>query len=211
MFSSNPARALILALALPVTPLVAGPDGAEIYRDQCASCHAETRLGGTGPALIPEALTRLRGAKLIDIIAYGRVATQMPAFEHTLSQDEIAAVAAYIAMPLEASPIWTTADIDSTREMNDDYAAATAPVFDADPMNITLVVETGDHHVSVLDGDTFDVLDRFPTPFAVHGGPKFSPDGRYVFVMSRDGWVQKYDIWSLQEVGRIRAGINSRN
>ena len=35
--------------------------------------------------------------------------------------------------------------------------------------------------------DTFDVLDRFPTPYAVHGGPKFSPDGRYVFVMSRDG------------------------
>ena len=63
-------------------------------------------------------------------------------------------------------------------------------------MNITLVVETGDHHVSVLDGDTFEVLDRFETPFAVHGGPKFTPDGRYVFIMSRDGWVQKYDIWA---------------
>jgi DNA-binding beta-propeller fold protein YncE len=72
-------------------------------------------------------------------------------------------------------------------------------------------VETGDHHVSVLDGDTFEVLDRFATPFAVHGGPKFSPDGRYVFVMSRDGWVQKYDIWSLQVVGQVRAGLNSRN
>jgi hypothetical protein len=57
----------------------------------------------------------------------------------------------------------------------------------------------------------FDVLDRFETPFAVHGGPKFSPDGRYVFIMSRDGWVQKYDIWSLHEVGRVRAGLNSRN
>ena len=68
------------------------------------------------------------------------------------------------------------------------------------------MVETGDHHISVLDGDSFAVLDRFATPFAVHGGPKFSPDGRYVFVMSRDGWVQKYDIWSLAEVGRVRAG-----
>src|SRR5690606_39698671 len=64
---------------------------------------------------------------------------------------------------------------------------------------------------SVLDGDTFEVLDRFATPFAVHGGPKFSPDGRFVFIMSRDGWVQKYDIWSLAEVGRVRAGLNSRN
>ena len=31
------------------------------------------------------------------------------------------------------------------------------------------------------------------------------------YVMSRDGWVQKYDIWSLQEVGRVRVGLNSRN
>jgi DNA-binding beta-propeller fold protein YncE len=95
--------------------------------------------------------------------------------------------------------------------MIEGYKPAPAPVFTADPMNITLVVETGDHHLSVLDGDTFDVLDRFATPFAVHGGPKFSPDGRYVFIMSRDGWVQKYDIWSLREVGRVRAGLNSRN
>ncbi len=29
--------------------------------------------------------------------------------------------------------------------------------------------------------------------------------------MSRDGWVQKYDLWSLTEVGRLRAGLNSRN
>ena len=58
-------------------------------------------------------------------------------------------------------------DILAARQMNPDYVAADAPVFAADPMNITLVVETGDHHVSVLDGDTFEVLDRFATPFAV--------------------------------------------
>jgi hypothetical protein len=84
-------------------------------------------------------------------------------------------------------------------------------VFSADPLNLFLVVETGDHHVSVLDGDRFEVIDRFPTPFAVHGGPKFTPDGHFVFIMSRDGWVQKYDLWALHEVGRIRAGLNSRN
>src|SRR5690606_13960203 len=124
---------------------------------------------------------------------------------------EIAALAAYIAEPLAERPAWAASDISASREMVADYLPAAAPVFPGDLMNITLVVETGDHHVSVLDGDTFEVLDRFATPFAVHGGPKFSPDGRYVFIMSRDGWVQKYDIWSLKEVGRIRAGLNSRN
>jgi len=119
-------------------------------------------------------------------------------------------MAAYVSAPLEA-PVWGMAEIEASRALVPGYVAAEAPVFEADPMNITLVVETGDSHISVLDGDTFAVLDRFETPFAVHGGPKFSPDGRYVFVMSRDGWVQKYDIWSLAEVGRVRAGLNSRN
>ena len=201
----------LLATSTLATTAIAGPDGAMIYADQCASCHAETRLGGTGPALIPESLGRLRGEGLEAIIAGGRVATQMPAFKATLNAAEINAVAAYIATPLAEAPSWSVADIASTRSLDADYIAATAPVFSADPMNITLVVETGDHHVSVLDGDTFEVLDRFETPFAVHGGPKYSPDGRYVFIMSRDGWVQKYDIWSLQQVGRVRAGLNSRN
>ena len=208
-------RPIVLSSLLAVIgfapPGFAGPDGAMIYADQCASCHAETRLGGTGPALIPESLGRLKGEGLEAIISGGRVATQMPAFKPTLSPAEITAVAAYISTPLAQTPSWSLADIDATRSLDDSYTPATAPVFTADPMNITLVVETGDSHVSVLDGDTFDVLDRFETPFAVHGGPKFSPDGRFVFIMSRDGWVQKYDIWSLQQVGRVRAGLNSRN
>lgn len=190
---------------------LAAPDGAAIYADLCASCHAETRLGGTGPALIPEALGRLSGEKLEAVIAKGRTMTQMPAFGQTLRPEEIAAVAAHVSQPLGETPVWAEAEIAATRSLNPDYKPAAAPVFTGDPMNITLVVETGDHHVSVLDGDSFAVLDRFATPFAVHGGPKFSPDGRFVFIMSRDGWVQKYDIWSLQEVGRVRAGLNSRN
>ena len=202
---------LIVSFSLLATTALAAPDGAMIYADQCASCHAETRFGGTGPALIPESLGRLKGDRLEAVITDGRAMTQMPAFKATLSSDEIAAVAAYVSAPLATPPVWTAEEIAASRAMNPDYVAAAAPIFTADPMNITLVVETGDSHISVLDGDTFAVLDRFETPFAVHGGPKFSPDGRYVFVMSRDGWVQKYDIWSLHEVGRIRAGLNSRN
>lgn len=189
----------------------AGPDGITLYGEHCAECHQENRLGGTGPALIPETLGRMYGPKLTDVITNGRDATQMPAFAEVLTGEEIAAISEYLAQPLTETPVWTVEDIAGTREMSADYVPAAAPIWDADPMNITLAVELGDHHVSVLDGDTFAVLDRFPTPFAVHGGPKFSPDGRYVFVMSRDGWVQKYDIWSLKEIGRVRAGLNSRN
>ena len=63
----------------------------------CASCHAPTRLGGTGPALIPESLGRLQGEKLETVIAKGRPATQMQGFDQTLSKQEIDALVAYLA------------------------------------------------------------------------------------------------------------------
>ncbi|MDF0602861.1 cytochrome D1 domain-containing protein [Psychromarinibacter sp. C21-152] len=194
--------------------MLAGPamaDPASDYADYCAACHGESRLGGLGPALIPETLGRMRGPDLDAVIAEGRPATQMAGFAEELGPEGVAALAEYLRRPLAKVPDWGAEEIAASRETNPDYVAADAPQWDADPMNVTLAVETGDHHVSVLDGDTFEVMDRFATPFAVHGGPKFTPDGRFVFIMSRDGWVQKYDLWALQEVGRVRAGLNSRN
>jgi len=79
-----------------------------------------------------------------------------------------------------------------------------------DPQNITLVVEAGDHYVSVLDGDTFDLLDRFPTPVATPVDLKFSPDMQYAFVLFSDGWLQKYDILASKQVTRVRAGNAAR-
>jgi len=78
-------------------------------------------------------------------------------------------------------------------------------------LNLFIVVETGDHHATLLNGDTFEPIKRFETRFALHGGPKFSPDGRYVYFASRDGWVSKFDIWNLDYVAEIRVGINTRN
>jgi DNA-binding beta-propeller fold protein YncE len=72
-------------------------------------------------------------------------------------------------------------------------------------------VEGGDHHVSILDGDKLEPIHRFTSRFALHGGPKFTPDGRYVFFASRDGWISKFDIWNLKTVAEVRAGINTRN
>lgn len=188
---------------------LAGP--AEIYAEACQDCHGASRLGGAGPALIPQTLQRMRGPKLEEVIRNGRAATQMPGFSDSLTGEQIKQLADFIQRPLDQVPPWGRSEIMASRVLNEDYKAADKPVWSSDPMNITLAVETGDHHVSVLDGDTFERLDRFPTPFAVHGGPKFDPTGRFVFIMSRDGWVQKYDLYSLQEVGRVRAGLNSRN
>jgi hypothetical protein len=59
------------------------------------------------------------------------------------------------------------------------------------------VVEAGDHHITVLDGDRFESIHRFPTRYALHGGPKLSPDGRFVYLASRDGWITRFDLYNV--------------
>ena len=95
---------LTLLLALMPGQGAAGPDGAALFAENCSACHAENRLGGTGPTLIPETLGRMMGPSLEKVIAEGRPATQMAGFRDRLSPEEIAALAAYISTPLAEAP-----------------------------------------------------------------------------------------------------------
>lgn len=184
----------------------------KLYQVHCQSCHGIDRLGAMGPALLPENLARFRKNKAIKVINKGRAATQMPAFSQTLTQGEIAKLASYIYTPSKASLSWTKADITASKVQHFDQSKLpNTAQFDADLMNLFIVVELGDHSATLLNGDTFERLDRFKTRFALHGGPKYSPDGRFVFFASRDGWISKYDIYNRKTVSEVRAAINTRN
>jgi len=203
----------IFALAgLFHTAAALASEPAALYERHCVTCHGADRLGGMGPALLPESLERLRPAELTAVLHEGRTATQMPGFSGQLSEDELAALAQWLRTAPAVSPKWTDADIRASHIV---YHAAGSlparPVFTADPANLFLVVEAGSHHISVLDGDRLERIHRFRTRFALHGGPKFSQDGRYVFMASRDGWVSKYDLWNLAFTAEIRVGLNTRN
>ncbi len=207
------ALGVLAALASLATAQAAEP--AALYQQHCASCHGVQRTGGMGPALLPESLERLRPAEAIATISRGRPATQMAGFAHILSADDIAALARWIRTPVEPAPRWTDADIRASRSVPPEAADAARwaakPQWRADPWNVFVVVEGGDHHVAIVDGDRFEVMHRFPSRFALHGGPKFTPDGRYVFFGSRDGWITKFDLWHLKVVAEVRAGLNMRN
>ncbi|MEW6120684.1 MAG: cytochrome D1 domain-containing protein [Pseudomonadota bacterium] len=190
----------------------AAPDPEKLYTTHCLACHAPNRLGGMGPTLLPESLARLKKPAAAKLIAEGLPATQMPGFAGTLTPEEIQALTDWIYTPNSIPPKWDAADIAASHVVNADSVGLPAkPVFAADPTNVTLVVEHGDHHISVLDGDTMTPFHRFATRYALHGGPKFTPDGRYVYWASRDGWITKYDLWNLKVVAEVRAGINTRN
>ncbi|MDX8412264.1 MAG: cytochrome D1 domain-containing protein [Mariprofundaceae bacterium] len=191
---------------------LAAPDADALYARHCLDCHGAGRLGGMGTALLPENLSRLKRAKASVVIAQGEPITQMPAFGDKLSEAEIAALVDYIYTPLAEVPRWGKAEIDATRVVhNAPGSLGDTPIYKADPLNLFLVVEIGDHHVSVLDGDKLEPIHRFESRYALHGGPKYSPDGRFVYFASRDGWISKFDMYNLKMVVEVRAGINTRN
>ncbi len=196
-----------------VTPVaLSSSDVAPLYKEHCAVCHGADRLGAVGPALLPENLGRLKQAEAVNVIRDGRVATQMPGFKGKLFEGDVAALAKHVYTPLPKVPEWGAEAIRASHTVFPHAERLPdKPVFKADPLNLFVVVELGDHHVTILDGDRFESLGRFPTRFALHGGPKYSPDGRFVYFASRDGWISKFDIWNLRYVAEIRAGINTRN
>jgi len=207
-------RLLLIVLCLLPTAVQAGrpPTVGQLYGRHCARCHGTDRLGGMGPALLPQTLARLSMKKTYNTIAQGEPETQMPAFAGKLSAAQIRSLVQFIYAPPSRPPHWGEAEIRGAhRVFFHPGDLGNRPVYKADPLNLFVVVELGDHHVTILDGDKLEPIFRFPTHRALHGGPKFSPHGRYVYFASRDGWISKFDLYNLKMIAETRAGINTRN
>ena len=204
---------LAFSFIFTFTPASFAEDVVKLYNAHCADCHHQQRLGGIGPALLPGNLKRLRKKAAVEVITNGRAATQMPAFIEKLSEKDIKTLAEYIYTPIENPPVWGLDEINTSHIIhNREGDLSDRPVFEVDDLlNLFLVVELGDHHVTLLDGDRMEPIHRFKSRFALHGGLKYSSSGRFVYFASRDGWISKYDIYNLKLVAEIRAGINTRN
>ena len=208
-----PFALLLLAGAVLAEPAKVSPEQAEkLYEQHCQSCHGVNRLGAAGPALLPESLSRLKPAEAHAVIRDGRPASQMAAYSSVLDQPQIDALVDYLYQPSATPPTWSDADIRASHRIITEVGKLpNTPQHGADPLNMFVVVEAGDHHVTILDGDRFEPLTRFQSHYALHGGPKFSPDGRFVYFASRDGWVSVYDLHNFTMIAEVRAGLNTRN
>ena len=112
LFTSVVVTAGLLATASVNTSAAPAPAEA-LYQQHCAACHGAERLGGIGPALLPQNLSRLRSSAASEVITKGRALTQMPAFGQQLSATDITALTDYIYQPPAQDPVWGLDDINA--------------------------------------------------------------------------------------------------
>lgn len=121
------------------------------------------------------------------------------------------------AAPASAAPDPTAAIAslswgeEAVRASRRDLASPPAPGAPAasshDPLDAMVVVEDGGASLAVVDGRTVELRGRIALPSRpLLGPPRFSPDGRFAYVGSLDGWVSMVDLVGLRVVAEVRVG-----
>jgi len=154
-------------------------------------------------------IANIFGGLLFLLIVYMVSAEPVRAADHqtrNLDQQQCA------TCPVPEIPRWGLAEITASHVIHTPLSELPdKPQQGTDPLNLYAIAEAGDHYVTILDGDSLELLSRIKSRFALHGDAQYSPDGRYVYLASRDGWVSKYDLHSFKPVAEIRVGVNTRN
>ena len=105
---------------------------------------------------------------------------------------------------------WSDAAIRASRRETPSPAgpAARLPV----SPDVLLVTQPDGGQVLVFDHGNLELLQRFKPRQPVLAQPKATPDGHYVFVASKDGWLTQYDLrQGGVPVAEVRAGLELRD
>ena len=77
--------------------------------------------------------------------------------------------------------------------------------------NLMVVVERENKSILVIDGTDLEVIKRISLPKTTQPhAPVFSPDGRYYYVMGRNGYYAKVDLLAQEIVAEQTIGTDSR-
>lgn len=168
----------------------------QTFFDRCAGCHGTMRKGATGPALTPD-LTLQKGTVALSSIIFNGTLKGMPDWgkQGFFTQEQTDIMAKYLQNEPPTPP-----------EMSLEQMKATWKVFIApqdrptEPQtmrnweNYFSVTLRDAGQVAIIDGDTYEVVAKVDTGYAVHIS-RMSATGRYVYVIGRDGKLALVDLW----------------
>lgn len=168
----------------------------QIFFDRCAGCHGVLRNGATGPALTPEN-TLPKGTVGLSTIIFNGTPRGMPDWgkQGVLTQEETELMAKFVQNEPPHPPEM------SMEQMKDSWnlivpvdERPTAPEHDRNWENFFAVTLRDAGQVAVIDGDTFEVVNKVDTGYAVHIS-RMSATGRYILTIGRDGKAVMIDTW----------------
>ncbi len=177
--------------------------GYNLYFKYCSMCHGKQREGVSAPPLLPNFIRKLSDKKVHDIIKNSLPQTLMPKFSF-LNDEEIDKIIAYLRSPAKGIK-WSQKDIERSKK---EFKRKGKDLHIQNIENVTLVVERGANSVWVMEDDR--ILDRFHFT-NVHGGLKYTLDGKNFYVPTRDGWIGHYSLQHGRLESKIRACVNLRN
>ena len=211
----------------------------EFVSSECGGCHNPKRVGATGPNITKKRLrkgikngkgeyqtssvtgrplTPMSAKAIFATVKHGRPNTSMPAWGtasnpigRPLGESEIKAISQYLynqAAPEQFK--WGMQNMEASHEIlipEDELPAE--PTHDHPVDDLLMVTEREHFGMAVIDGDTLEVAAHLKAGARAHGYT-FSPDGRFAYNLGRDGWLYKYDLYTLKAVSKVRVGMDAR-
>lgn len=201
-------------------PLMAGEskmDVAKMFEKECQGCHGPNHEGGVGSSLDPKVISKKNDYMLVDVILNGKAGTAMPSFKGKMNKDDTDKMVDYL-LKYESRQIknLTLADVAATHEVLKDreelYKKYLNPTDVKSVQDIVVFTERDASKVGFIDGTTNKVLSKHDSGFATHVTVVNKRIPRYVYNISRDGWVNMFDLNAPGQpiIAKIRVGSDSR-
>lgn len=188
------------ASAMPAADVTLSEDdfawAKQTFFQRCAGCHGTLRKGATGPALTPD-LTLQKGTIALASIIFNGTPKGMPDWgkQGFFTQEQTEIMAKYVQNEPPAPPEMSLEQMKATWKV---FVAPedrpTEPQTTRNWENYFSVTLRDAGQVAIIDGDTFEVVAKVDTGYAVHIS-RMSATGRYVYVIGRDGKLALVDLW----------------
>jgi len=209
-----------VGLALTSMSLFAGDsklDAGKMFERECQGCHGPNHEGGVGSSLDPKVIGKKNDYMLADTILNGRAGTAMPSFKSKLTKDDADKMVQYL-LKFEGRQIknLTLEDVEATYQVvlnrEELYKKYPNPTDVKNVQDIVIFTERDASKVGFIDGTTNKVLSKHSAGFATHVTVVNKRIPRYVYNISRDGWVQMFDLNAPGQpiIAKVRVGSDSR-
>ncbi|MBT4520420.1 MAG: nitrite reductase [Halieaceae bacterium] len=185
-----------------------------IYFDRCSGCHGALRKGATGPNITPEKTRKKTLAKL-DKILFDGTEGGMPGWgrDGFMTREETQLMAKFVQIEAPEPPEWGMKEMMASWKVHVAVKdRPTKPPKGKNWENYFGVVLRDAGKISIIDGDTKEILNTIDSGFATHI-LRTSASGRYMFAIGRDGKATMMDMWAQPPnlVAEVRTGIDARS